>query len=85
MKSDYGKSYPKLANGFREWLAKYCVEDVVSKCDDESLLDRVGTLENEKIYGDLQDKNIYVRAIVDYISGMTDAYAITIFNELLTF
>lgn len=85
VKSDYGKSYPKLANGFREWLAKYCVEDVASKCDDESLLDRVGTLENEKIYGDLQDKNIYVQAIVDYISGMTDAYAITIFNELLTF
>ena len=42
-------------------------------------------LDNEKIYGDLDNKDIYVKSIIDFISGMTDAYAIELFNELITF
>ena len=41
--------------------------------------------ENKKIYGKLEEKNIYAGAIVDYIAGMTDKYAIAVFNELITF
>ena len=55
------------------------------KQNDVALLKRVSNLQNEKIYGGLEDKDIYIQAIIDYISGMTDAYIITIFNELLSF
>ena len=40
---------------------------------------------NKKIYGKLETKKIYAQAIIDYISGMTDRYAIEIFNELLRY
>ena len=40
---------------------------------------------NSKIYGKLESKEIYVQAIIDYISGMTDRYAVEIFNELLRY
>ena len=40
---------------------------------------------NEKIYGILGDEKTYIRAILDYISGMTDRFAIKVFNELLTY
>ena len=38
---------------------------------------------NEKVYGDLSDKDTYVMAVIDFISGMTDNYAINALNELL--
>lgn len=80
----YGCLYPKLTKGFIDWLCRYCTNTTIEKYD----LGQVGKYElwqNEKIYGDLKDKNIYVQAIVDYISGMTDSYAIALFNELISF
>ena len=41
--------------------------------------------ENQKIYQELEIREIYVQAIIDYISGMTDRFAITLFNELLEY
>ena len=41
--------------------------------------------QNRKIYGLLETKKIYAQAIIDYISGMTDRYAIEIFNELIRY
>ncbi|MFQ9414151.1 MAG: hypothetical protein ACLR1Q_08255 [Ruminococcus sp.] len=35
------------------------------------------------MYGNLETEEIYAQAIVDFISGMTDRYAVTVFNELL--
>ena len=84
LKEIYGSTYPKLTQTFCLWLAKYCVAGMSNQLPDEwkSML---GSLANEKIYGGLKNKDIYVQAIVDYISGMTDAYALMIFNELLSF
>jgi dGTPase len=39
---------------------------------------------NKKIY-DLSDKKSYYRAVLDYISGMTDKFAVSSFNELITY
>ena len=33
----------------------------------------------------IETKEIYAQAIIDYISGMTDRYAVEIFNELLKY
>ena len=40
---------------------------------------------NYKIYGCLETKEIYVQAIIDFISGMTDRYAVEVYNELLKY
>ena len=41
--------------------------------------------DNVKIYGKLETKEIYIQAIIDFISGMTDRYAIELFNELIEY
>lgn len=73
---------PTLSSSFELWLAKYCCPDIVptGKLKSEAL-----SCENEKIYHELETKEIYLQAIIDYISGMTDRFAITAFNELLQF
>ncbi len=40
---------------------------------------------NRKIYGDLTDRKVYTRAVIDYISGMTDTYLIRAYGELVSF
>jgi dGTPase len=69
------KPYPELINDFSSWIEKYC--DTVIKSPDN--------LQNKKIYGALETEKQYIRAIIDYISGMTDQYAVKIFNELIRF
>ena len=39
----------------------------------------------EKIYKKLETRELYIQAIIDYISGMTDRFAIVLFNELLQY
>ncbi|MCQ2350927.1 MAG: HD domain-containing protein [Paludibacteraceae bacterium] len=65
---------------FAEWIAMYCNEGI----GDESLLKiPYSNLCNKKIYGNLDTQELYVKAVVDYISGMTDLYAQKSFEELL--
>lgn len=67
--------YPKLIGGFLEWLKKYTEGE-------EEGSEKFGNL---KIYGRLENENIYDRAIIDYISGMTDSFAVNVFGELLSY
>ena len=68
------KTYPKL------------IGDLTSHLISLSSLDAGDTRHlNNKVYGKLESKEIYVQAIIDYISGMTDRYAVEIFNELLRY
>ena len=76
------KFYPSLMNSFDKWLARYCDPSIVPK---EKLLAVSLNCENKKIYGELDDEKIYAQAILDFISGMTDRFAIKVFNELLTY
>ncbi len=65
---------------FAEWVTMYCDKDV----GEESLLKiPYSSLQNKKIYGALDTPQLYIRAAVDYISGMTDTYAQKSFEELL--
>ena len=72
--------YKPFVREFMQWLVQYCdidfsqiqwAEDITKRC------------ENIKIYGDLNDKSMYIQAVIDYIAGMTDNYAINAFNQLL--
>ena len=73
---------PALAGTFADWLAKYCQADFVPQGE---LRERAMQCENFKIYGRLETKELYAQAALDYISGMTDRFAVKVFNELLSY
>lgn len=62
--------YPKLIQEFCEWLSLYTIQGHMGK--------------NKALY-DLKNKKDYARAIIDYIAGMTDNYAIEIYEEIIHF
>lgn len=79
--ASYRHFAPTLITSFESWLAKYCDSDIVP----EQLKESVLNCENEKIYGQLQEESLYLQAVIDFIAGMTDRFAINLFNELLQF
>ena len=74
--SQYEDIYPLLCDSFSKWLIKYSLnyKDNV----------RASRYNNVKIYN-LNDVNEFYQSMVDYVSSMTDAFAIKIFNEILQF
>lgn len=73
---------PTLFSSFEQWLSKYCLASIVPTGD---LLEKALQCDNVKIYRELETQEIYAQAIIDFISGMTDRFAVTLFNELLQF
>lgn len=73
---------PQLVDSFEKYLTRYCDTGIVPKGELKSL---ALSCENAKIYNRLETREIYIQAIIDYISGMTDRFAITLFNELLRY
>lgn len=73
--------YPELVVGFTERIIRYCEPDIL----DTKHKEYAKFYQNIKIYGRIDSTNIYIQAVIDYISGMTDRFAIAAFNELLTF
>ncbi len=68
--------YPILTEYFTSWLVKY------SNIDKQARLEN--RYQNKMIYN-IKSRNHYRQAIIDFISGMTDQFAIRIFEELTTF
>jgi len=66
--------YPALTVNFKEWLARYS----------STPNSKYKRFKNTKIYH-LDDKNSYGLAVLEFTAGMTDAFAIKIFNEIITF
>ena len=69
----YKEVYPILSKVFNEWIVKYADLDVRNK-----------RYKNKTLY-DLKNEIDYSAAIVDFMSGMTDSFAIKMFNEIITF
>lgn len=80
--SDNKNFMPTLIDSFEKWLARYCSETIIPSGDLKTLSLQC---ENEKIYQELQTREIYIQSVIDYISGMTDRFAIALFNELLEY
>ena len=74
--SKYSKFYPVLTVDFSDWLIKY------SNIDEKT--HRIRKYINKIIY-DISNPQDYKQAIIDYISGMSDNYAIKAYNELIEF
>lgn len=64
--------YPRLSTEFYEFLNTY------SHFDNNEKL-------NNKIIYNIKNKQDFYKAILDYISGMTDNFAIEIYNEIIRF
>ena len=79
---DNKKYAPAFFSSFAQWLSRYCCSSIVP---DGELKKESLNCENEKIYQELETKVLYIQAVIDYISGMTDRFAIAAFNELLQF
>lgn len=75
-------SYPSSIEDFIQYLFQYSTTMPKHKRQKGKYIDKY---ENKKIYSGLSEEKIYAEAIVDYIAGMTDKYAIAVFNELITF
>ena len=66
------KTYPKLVLDFEDWLATYWNRD------------RKENLKNDVIFNMEKEEEFY-NAIIYYISGMTDNYAIDMYNNIIRF
>jgi len=71
----YSKIYPLLIKTFSEWLMKLSRNSTLP----ESI-----KYQNKKLYN-LMNHTDYCKSIIDYISGMTDLFAIKVFNEIMRF
>ena len=68
-------SYPKLIDAFISWLVKY-----------SNVQNRDPRYNNASMIYDLKnDPLAYKKAVIDYISGMTDNFIVAVFNELISF
>lgn len=76
------KYTPKIIDSFEKWLARYCLSEIVPEGELKGLS---LSCENNKIYRKLDTEEIYMQAIIDYLSGMTDRFAIDLFNEQLEY
>ena len=69
-----GRYYPNLSNEFIGWLSNYAETE-----------DRIESDYSNKIIYNLENIEDYCRAILDYISGMTDKYIVQVYNEIVSF
>lgn len=83
LNSLYKKNYSdkQFVNQFALYLAKYCEVEILPDIQEFEDFDK--RYANEKIYGNLSEEKTYIQAIVDFIAGMTDVYAVKAFDELL--
>lgn len=72
----HSSTYPDLTEYFKKWLLLYA--NPPSKEYENP------KYKNIKIYN-LNEENDYYQAIIDFISGMTDTFAIKIFDEITSF
>lgn len=69
----YKKYYPKIVSQFEEWLERYW-----------SLNSRENSNLNNRVIFDLSEKD-YCKAIIEFIAGMTDNFAMDVYNEIVRF
>ena len=69
----YEKYYPKIVSQFREWLERYwCLND------------RINCNLNNNVIFEFNERD-YSKAIIEFIAGMTDNYAMDAYNEIVRF
>lgn len=72
--------YPNLSETFEDWLIKYANYHPEKQPNRKNIL-RYDTEEVFNIF----DNDSFQKCIIEYISGMTDQYAIKIYEEIISF
>ncbi len=77
--------YPKLCQTFEEWLVKYTAYRPYNK-EKLKYEDKKRILHfNTPVIFDVNDTESFTKCIIEYISGMTDQFAIQVYEEIITF
>lgn len=77
--------YPKLCQTFEDWLVKYTVYKPFNK-EKFKFEDRKAIFKyNTPAIFDINDEESFTKCIIEYISGMTDQFAIQVYEEIITF
>ena len=77
------KYYPTLAKTFEEWLIKYTNYTPITwkpNFDRKKIL-RLNTIQ----VFDITDPESYLKCVIEFISGMTDVFAIQVYTEIISF
>ena len=72
--NNLSKFYPKLSKEFYHFIENYC-----------DFADREELKLKNKIIFDVSNEKDFSKAIISYISGMTDNFAIDMYNEIIRF
>ena len=67
------KFYPELIDEFINWLSKYSLID-----------ERNSEKYDNRILFDISNEREYKKAIITYLSGMTDKYIVRMYNTLIS-
>ncbi len=70
------KYNPKLSKTFVDWVIKYTNYDNARK--------KILKYETKPVF-DIEDEESWEKCVIEYISGMTDQYAISVFEEIISF
>jgi dGTPase len=80
--------FPILIKTFLEWTIKYFKGyeeiDLISGIYMRDIKNWKNIYKNKKIYN-IKNEEDYLRSIIDFLAGMTDNFAIRVFQELTTF
>lgn len=79
------KNYPKLCSTFEDWLIRYTAyRPYISEKHD--FINKKAILRyNTQIVFDVNDNESYTKCVIEYISGMTDQFAIQVYEEIIEF
>lgn len=78
--------YPTLIGEFCDYLSKYCDDPFfVAARSSSKNGGKKTTYGNVKIYQSIEDKNTYLRAVLDYVAGMSDRFAVKCFDSLISY
>ncbi len=72
--------YPKLSKTFEDWLIRYTNYIPVDSPDKKKILHY-----ETPIVFNINDNESFQKCVIEYISGMTDQYAIQCFEEIISF
>ena len=76
--------YQNLNKTFSDWLIKY--SNYMPLSANGQRLDRKKLLRfNTPVIFNIEDRDSFEKCVVEYISGMTDAYAIQVYQEIISF
>ena len=79
------KIYNKLGTTFEDWLIKYSNYMPYDSAKHASIDKKPLLKYNTQIVFDIEDNASYEKCCIEYISGMTDQFAIQVFEEIISF